>query len=307
MFDAMTFDQFSQHFEKEEDCINFLFAARWPNGFNCPSCSHEHFYTICTRKMPLYQCRSCHSQTSITAGTIMEKSRTSLKRWFQAIYLHAQSESVSAKHLASIIETTYKTSWLICHKIRHAMSHADSTELLSGIVQVNWGNYGTPYNPTVFRHPQEHPLLIGASYDLSGEITQLKIKQVRDEHLQDNHVSVSAGHYFKKQHVDPNAIGVSIVNQKFSPNRFKPLIEICRQASNWINDTFMGIGSKHLQSYLDQFSFGYTGKLRGKGLFEVLFQHCINTPVITYPMLIARANHSFHHKNHYTSQLLRVS
>ncbi|WP_372663064.1 transposase [Cohnella sp.] len=307
MHETLTFEQFCQQFEKEEDCVQALFAARWPGGFSCPRCTHQHFYEIRSRKMPLYECRSCHTQTSLIAGTIMAGSRTPLKLWFLAMFLHAQPEGLSATHLTSIIGTTYKTSWLICHKIRHAMSHADSHELLSGLVRVNWGNYGNPYNPTVFRHHQEQPLLVGASLGANGEFTQLKIKQVLDEHLQDNHISTYAGHVFKGQHVDPDALEVIIVNQKFSMNRFRPLIKICLQASQWINEIFKGIGPKHLQSYLDQFCFGYTRTKRSNNLFAVLLQQCSITPVLTYPHLIMRENNSSQYKNRYLYQLSKVS
>lgn len=307
MIDDMAFEQFCHKFDSEETCIQALFETKWPGGFLCPKCTNQHYYLILTRRLPLYECSLCHAQTSITAGTIMERSRTPLKRWFQAIFLHAQPGGVNATHLASIIGTTYKTSWLICHKIRQAMSQADSTELLNGLVHVNWGNYGTPYNPTVFRHHQEHPLLVGASYDLIGEITQLKIKQVHDQYLQDNHITAYAGQVFKNQHVNPDTTDVLIVNQKYSRNRFRPLIKICLQAAQWINDIFKGIGSKHLQSYLDQFCYSNNWTKRSKNMFAVLLHHCLMTPALTYPLLISRENHSLLFKNRYLNQLRNVS
>lgn len=306
MFVTHTFEQFCTQYDNDENCISALFAARWPSGFSCPRCTHGYFYLISSRKIPLYECRSCHTQTSLIAGTIIEGSRTSLKKWLQAIYLHSQPEGLSAKHLASIIGTTYKTAWLICHKIRQAMSHADSSELLAGIVRVNWGNYGTPYNPTVFRHYQEQPLLVGASLDTNGDITHLKIKKVLDQHLQDNHITTYAGHLFKSKHVDHEATDVIVINQKFSRNRSKPLIRKCIQASQWINDIFKGIGPKHLQSYLDQFCYGFNHTGRSNQPFAALLHQCSITPVLTYPHLITRENHTESFRNRYLFQLSKV-
>jgi transposase-like protein len=307
MNETVTFEQFCRQYDNEENCINTLFNTRWPDGFRCPRCSHQYFYLITSRRLPLYECSSCHAQTSLIAGTIMEGSRTPLRLWFQAIFLHSQPEGISATHLTSVIGTTYKTAWLICHKIRHAISHADSDELLSGLVRVNWGNYGNPYNPTIFRHHQEHPLLVGASLDLNGKFTHLKIKKVQDQHLQDSHVTLYASHAFKSQHVNPEAAEVIVVNQKFSINRCRPLIAICSQAAYWINDTFKGIGPKHLQSYLDQYCYGYNMSFKSNDLFISLLQHCAITPVLTYPLLIMRENHSLQYKIRYLEQLRKAS
>ena len=70
----------------EKACEEYLFHLKWPNGFVCPYCGHGQAYTIHTRKQPLYECACCKHQTSLTAGTIMEGTRTSLIKWFTAIY-----------------------------------------------------------------------------------------------------------------------------------------------------------------------------------------------------------------------------
>ncbi|WP_407644660.1 transposase [Cohnella cholangitidis] len=281
--------------------------ARWPDGFCCPRCSHRQYYLIRSRKHPLYECRDCHAQTSLTAGTILEGSRTPLKLWFQALYLHSLPQGVSATKLASIIGTTYKTAWLICHKIRHAMSNAESKDYLSGLVRVNWGVYGRPYNPTVYRHPQEQPLLAGGSIDINERIIRLKIKKIADNHLIHDRITTAASHAFIAQYVDPTTTDLTIVTQKFSRNRYNALIILCNRASNWINHTFNGIGPKHLQSYLDQYCFIFNLLQKSENIFSFLVQHCTATPTIKYPDLINRENYSKHHKLNYINQLKDVS
>jgi len=299
----MTFEQFCEKYSQEETCIQAFFSSRWPNGFRCPRCNHSHYYLINSRKLPLYECIDCHTQTSLIAGTILEGTRTSLVQWFQALFLHADPKGISAAQLKSIIGTTYKTAWLICHKIRHAMSSADSGQLLTGLIRVNWGVYGQPYNPTIYRHPQEQPLLAGASIGHNEQITQLKIKQVSDEHLIYDRIIPLASHKFVKQHIEPAAKDITIVIQKFSRQRFRPLIQKCLQASQWINLTFNGIGPKHLQSYLDQYCFAYNNWIRAENTFKTLVQHCAFTPTLKYPALISRKNNSALHKRDYINHL----
>ncbi|WGU97413.1 transposase [Paenibacillus dendritiformis] len=70
-----------------QSCIPALFALKWLHGFRCPNCRHVRAYVIRTRRLPLYECSDCRHQTPLTAGTILEGSRTSLRKWIGAIWL----------------------------------------------------------------------------------------------------------------------------------------------------------------------------------------------------------------------------
>jgi hypothetical protein len=295
----LTFDQFTAQYELEATCMEALFVNRWPTGFRCPHCSYPEFYLIKTRRIPLLECRSCRIQTSLIAGTLFEGSRVPLSRWFQALFLHAQPMGINATKLSLIIGTTYKTAWLMCHKIRHAMMHADSQQLLTGLVRVNYAEYGQPHNPTIFRHHQQHPLLGGATLSHDGNITCLKIKQIHDDHLQNRNVTPYAEFVFRNNHIDPQASEVITITQKYSRQSCRPLIEICLRAGRWINRTFHGIGPKHLQSYLDQYCFGYNNSIRGEDAFSSLLQLSVNTPTLKYPQLIRRENDGPYLKSRY--------
>ena len=104
-----TLEQFQQQFPTEEACRDYFFSKKWPSGFSCPQCGHSHAYITSTRRLPLYQCLQCHHQTSLTAGTIMAGSRTSLHKWLTAIFLISRTEQgTNAVALSKIISVTYK-------------------------------------------------------------------------------------------------------------------------------------------------------------------------------------------------------
>ncbi|MFC5467174.1 hypothetical protein ACFPPD_00460 [Cohnella suwonensis] len=186
------------------------------------------------------------------------------------------------------------------------MTASDAEELLTGTVRINWGVYGNPHNPTVFRHPQEQPLLVGGSLDSNEEMIHLKIKQVPAEHLVHDRIVPYAGFLFTQLHVDRSVTDVSVVVQKFSRNRNRTLIRLANQASSWINRTFYGIGPKHLQAYLDQYCFSYNCSYLGISAFEKLLGVCSATRTITYPMLIQRQNNALRNKLEY-ARLLRTA
>jgi transposase-like protein len=277
------------HFSSDEVCAEALLAVKWPNGFICGQCGHRHAYKIATRKQPLFECASCGHQASLRAGTVMEGSRTSLSKWFRALLLVSLMPSgINAVQLRAAIGVTYKTAWLILHKLRHAMSQADTgTMLLSGIVRINAAQYGKPYNPSVIRHPKEQPLLVGASMTEMGEPIYVKIKQVPDKHLRERSVLPSGTRVFIERHVQADTADVQCITDRFGPRRFRRLLDIAKEANRWIYTMYQGIGRKHLQAYLDEFCFRMNGMFQdtGTSMFAHLSRLCATTPALTYSSL----------------------
>ncbi|MBW7475029.1 transposase [Paenibacillus oenotherae] len=283
----LSFEDFCRRFHAEEACFDILYAAKWPDGYSCPRCQSNQASLIRTRRLPLYQCLNCHYQASLTTGTIMEGSRTPLNKWFRAVFLFAcPNTPINAVKLAAAIEVTYKTAWLILHKLRFAMSQSNASELLGGIVRVNAAVYGRPYNPTIHRHKGEHPLLVGASINRQGEPLHIKIKQVQAEHLSCNSSSVlrSGTEYFIKRNVTVDA-DITVETKRYNLRGFQPLLRRCKEASNWINTIYHGIGPKHLQAYLDEFCFKLNHSLQQESAFHKLFQLFATTETITYAAL----------------------
>ncbi|MFC5704340.1 transposase [Cohnella faecalis] len=277
--------------DKEEDCQLALFAAKWPDGFRCPHCSHPHAAVIRTRRLPLYQCRSCRLQTSLIASTIMEGSRTSLTKWFQAIHLHSLPSGISASRLSRIINVTYKTAWLICHKIRHAMSSSEDSRRLAGLVRINASLYGRYESAHSDFPSMQVPLLIAASIGPHGEPEHMKIKLMK-EFAQRKSITMQGVHTFIENHLSDDSLAEVIGTQSFyrlRKLRCPILKQTVQEARVWIRDTFQGIGPKHLQVYLDQFIWMLNARKTAENHpFDTLLSLSASLPVITYPVLIGK-------------------
>ena len=76
--ERITFKEFRTRFATEEDCRNYMFAQRFPDGFVCPKCGCREYYDLKTRHT--CQCRQCRRQTSVTAGTVMHPYASSFDR-----------------------------------------------------------------------------------------------------------------------------------------------------------------------------------------------------------------------------------
>jgi hypothetical protein len=295
------FDDFCREFEREETCIDALYAARWPNGFRCPRCDHRQSFCISTRRLPLYECSSCRHQTSIIAGTVMEGSRTPLSLWFKALFLHSLPSAISATHLSTILGVTYKTAWLIGHKIRHAISLSDENEHLTGLVRLTPFVYGRISYSSSFRDPHEHPLVIGASLNDHSEVLHVKIKQVSDQDIVGRTVGLSGKKNFMQKHVDVHIAEVVSDIGRVAFEHSSCLKRLGKEASCWLNETFRGIGPKHLQGYLDQFSFQMNQTFRKVSVFNMSLSWCAVIPAVTYSDIVSRPSLiAIKHESHWS-------
>jgi transposase-like protein len=119
----------------ESQCAEALFQARWPSGFQCPGCGGRRYSVIKTRN--LYQCTTCHHQTSLISGTLFEQTKLPLTTWFLAIHMLTQAKTaLSALALMRQIGVSYNTAWSLKHKIMQAMKERDDRKPRP--VSFNW-------------------------------------------------------------------------------------------------------------------------------------------------------------------------
>lgn len=83
-------------------------------------------------------CGECRRETSATAGTIFDKTRTALPQWFAAAwYVCDTKNGASAVGLQQLLGLgSYETAWTWLHKLRRAMV-VPGRELLAGDVEVD--------------------------------------------------------------------------------------------------------------------------------------------------------------------------
>lgn len=128
--------EFQERFSTEVACWQYLVDSRWPDGFKCPRCAGGRYWARKSR--PLLECSFCGRQVSVTAGTIMHRTRTPLRLWFWAGYLMTiTSTGISAVSLQRELGLSrYETAWMMLHKLRKAMVNAERTKL-AGEVEVD--------------------------------------------------------------------------------------------------------------------------------------------------------------------------
>lgn len=113
-------------FTDENAAREALEAVRWPNGPVCPHCgSIERIALIGGEKHShragLYYCNDCNGQFTVTVGTVFERSKVPLTKWWLACFLHmAGKRGVPAHQIHRTLGVTYKTAWFMMMRIREA-------------------------------------------------------------------------------------------------------------------------------------------------------------------------------------------
>src|SRR3954463_5795619 len=120
---------FVARFGTDEQCREYLFKARWPDGFRCSACGHDDAYALKTKIV--YECVACRKQHARLAGTIFEQTKTGSAKWFLAIYLVTSSKGgIAATELKRQLGLgSYQTAWTWLHKLRKAMVRPDRAPL----------------------------------------------------------------------------------------------------------------------------------------------------------------------------------
>lgn len=256
-------------------------------------------------------CRSCRHQTTITAGTIFEKTRTELRVWFAAIwYITNQKHGVSALGLQRVLGLgSYETAWTMLHRLRRAMVRPER-EMLSGEVEIDETYIALtdrqfPSSPVGQKSNTTKVLVVIAVEILHpkgfGRIRIRRLEKGDREHLTP----------FIKESVSPG----SVIHSDGSPSYRKldkfgyrhrrtvhlqsgiPAHEsmpgvhrVAALLQRWFLGTHHGaVQPKQLDYYLDEFVFRFnrrTSKSRGL-LFYRLLQQAVVTKPVTYKMVIS--------------------
>ncbi|MGA3301776.1 MAG: IS1595 family transposase [Methylovirgula sp.] len=132
--------EFEKLFPNEDACKAYLQARRWPQGVRCPRCGNPAVYDLPSRKWH-WQCEKCTPngyRFSILVDTIFENTNKPLRDWYRVIHLMLTSKKgMSALQIARYMGFgSYKTAWLMCHKVRTALAEK-TPEKLGGIVEID--------------------------------------------------------------------------------------------------------------------------------------------------------------------------
>jgi len=297
-----TFDEFIKRFLTEEQCREYLYHLRWPNGFECPKCGRGKAWKIGDM---LYECAGCGHQTSVIAGTIFQDTRKPLRSWFTAIWwVTTQKTGASAMGLRQVLGLgSYKTAWTWLHKIRTAMVNPNRTKL-SGTVEVDECYIGgEEHDGKRGRGATETKSIVVIGVELPesekknqlGRVRMMVVPDVSRESLVEKFVkgNVEQGSTVITDGWSGfNSIGESgythVIPKKFEvadPKNILPHVHmIVSLLKRWLLGTHQGaVQEMHLQAYLDEYVFRFNRRKSAQRglLFYRLLESAMQVPPTT--------------------------
>lgn len=294
--------EFDKIFVSEHACLRFLEQIRWEKGFKCQRCGSDKYWDLATG---LRRCQICRFKNSVKTGTIFESSRLPLKTWFDAIWwISVQKTGVSALSLQKNIGIgSYRSSWLLLHKIRNAMIHADRT-LLQGEVEIDEAMIGGVRSGKRGRGAEGKELIVIAA-ECVGEkrVGRIRIQRIPDASKESLEpfilTNIAKGSIIHTDgwggYNDIEAYGYQHIPKKSAsvhPDELLPRINIATSLlKRWILGTLQGrLDPKHMDNYFEEFVFRFnrrTSKARGL-LFERVITNSVHISPAPYKEIISR-------------------
>jgi transposase-like protein len=280
-----TFYDFERDFPDDAACLDWLVGHLYPDGIFCPKCERvtKHHRV---RSRTAFECQFCGHQEYPMASTIFADSATSLKLWFHGMFLMAQTRcGISAKQLERELGVTYKTAWRMANKIRSLLAEDD--DWFGGTVEVDevhlgpkskWMNRGLPMGK---RMPKK-TMVMGMAERGSGRVSAKMVDPARDgisladrvaskvlpasTVYTDEHIAYWGPGERGYRHQRVNHVQHVYVDGEVTTNTIEGLWSLIRRG---IGGVYHSVSTKHLQSYLDEYTFRYNNRRAPEGMFSV--------------------------------------
>src|SRR5271154_5690213 len=258
-------------------------ALLWPNGPVCPHCG-------CTGKIGkvegksarpgLYYCGDCKAQFTVTVGTIFERSKVPLSKWWFAIHLLASSKKgMSSNQLSRMLGVTVQTAWFMSRRIREAMRLDDLAPMGGGgsIVEVDETFIGRKDGFEV-KQGAWHKNAVLTLVERGGSARSFHIEDATKEHIvplvranldRESHLMTDEasryqrlGQEFAKHSVVDHHRGEygytdRKTGEKINTNTIEGYYSIFKRGMKGV---YQHCSEKHLHRYLAEFDFRYSNR-----------------------------------------------
>jgi transposase-like protein len=271
-------------FQDEDKAREALEAVLWPDGPYCRHCGNSDPDKIAkmegkSHRPGLYYCNECHGQFTVTVGTVFERSKVPLTKWWMAAHmLNSGKNGVNAHEIHRTIGVTYKTAWFMMHRLREAMNTINPGAMggEGGQVQADETYYGnTSKRSKSYRrglkrksavvalvdphkgHVRAFHMELGAGADVVRNILVTNVDRKTTLITDESALYTRVGKEFGR-HETMNHTGREYVNKDgFTTNNVENFF---LQFKRGMRGTYVHCGEQHLQRYLNEFGFRYSNR-----------------------------------------------
>jgi len=292
-----TIENFNNRFPNDDACLEQIKEQRFPGGVAvCHKCEkpRKHYRV---KGRTAYACETCGNHIFPLAGTIFEKTSTSLRLWFYAMYLMGSTRcGISAKQIQRETGVTYKCAWRMFHQIRKLMGE-----------ELRLGGSGTPgvevdemyvggrrkgeAGRMLAGNKGRNTMVMGVverkgriAARVTPELTMNAANAVVKEYVlpetmiyTDESVIYGAVRHLESmdyQHKRINHSQKVYVMGDVHTNTIEGFWSLVKRG---IGGVYHSVSAKYLQSYLDEYSFRYNRRDSGNLIFAAMLERASET------------------------------
>ena len=295
---GLSMPQFLELYGTEAKCQAALAAPRWPNGFVCPACGGAARTGFVRKGLRYWQCGRCAAQCSLISGTLFEATKLPLARWFLAMQLLTQSKNnVSALELKRQLGVSYRSAWLLKHKIMEAMRLREQPRELDGRVEIDDAFLGGEHSGKAGRGSQNKvPFVAAVQTNAQGQPICACLRQQTHTHEQialfaAQHLATSATLVSDGLWCFRAATMVGVEHERILTGggksgvklpQFNAVNTLLGNLKSAINGTYHAFDfAKYAHRYLAEFQYRFNRRFDMRSLFKRLLVALVKAPVCT--------------------------
>jgi len=280
--------EFFERFPSDDACLEHVMEVRYGLRHPCAKCLNlSTFHRLTDR--PAYSCAHCGNHVYPCAGTIFQDTRTPLQMWFYAIYLFVTTRhGVSGKELQRTLGVTYKTAYRIGMKVRELIGKADGFEMLQGHVELDEAYVGGRRKGGKRGRGAPGKTIVMGLAERGGRKEAVVIPDIKTETLKavvtgavepgsivstDELYSYNllTGDGFKHGQVKHGEGDYAHYDYRVGDFVHTNTVEsFWRLFKNSIRSTHIHVSAKHMQKYLDEFTFRSNRRAMKNAMFDLL-------------------------------------
>jgi len=276
----MSADLQDPRFTDETVARGALEAIVWPNGPTCPHCGNtdqDKIAELTTKsaRPGLRYCNECKGQFTATVGTVFERSKIPLTKWWLAMHLLGSSKKgISSHQLHRMLGVSYKSTWFMMHRIREAMRSGDLAPIgrAGGIVEADETFIGRK-DGSIKRRGHGHKNAVLSLVERRGHVRSFHVNSVSAAELvpivkanvakETAMMTDEGGHYFTlgdhfMSHESVSHKADEYVRGDVYTNTIEGYFSIFKRGMKGV---YQHCGEKHLHRYLAEFDFRYNNRI----------------------------------------------
>jgi len=280
-----TTKDFEKDFPNDDACLEYLFKDRYPHGVFCGKCGKvTNYYRIKGRAC--YSCEFCASHVYPMAGTIFQDTRFDhLKLWFKAIaYMSVTRCGISSRQLSRDLGVTVKTGYRMWKQIRKIF--AEGNDKFAGHVEVDETYIGGKAKGKRGRGAANKTVVLGI-VERKGKMKGMVVPDVKAKTLipsiEDNVVKSSVVYTDDLQSYN----GLEKIGYEHKSVAHSQKVYVAgdihtnnvegfwSQLKRSINGTYHHVTAKHMQEYVDEYSFRYNHRNDETPMFWTMLRQVV--------------------------------